>query len=64
MAHKVCELMWAQSLLREIGIFYDKSTMTHWDNQIAIYIISLVFHERTKHIKVDYHFIRVMVIAT
>ncbi|GAV76750.1 hypothetical protein CFOL_v3_20223 [Cephalotus follicularis] len=59
MAHTTCELMWVRQLLTEMG-FADASPMQLWyDNQAAIHIASnLVFHERTKHIEVDCHFVR------
>ncbi|GAV60753.1 hypothetical protein CFOL_v3_04282 [Cephalotus follicularis] len=59
MAHTTCELMWVRQLLTEIG-FTEASPMQLWcDNQAAIHISSNpVFHERTKHIEVDCHFVR------
>ncbi|GAV71585.1 hypothetical protein CFOL_v3_15075, partial [Cephalotus follicularis] len=59
MANVTCELMWIRQLLSELG-FGDPSHMQLWcDNQAAIHIASNpVFHERTKHIEVDCHFIR------
>ena len=59
MAHTACEMMWVNSLLRELGISYSKPMVMHCDNQSAIYTANNpVFHERTKHIEVDCHFIR------
>ena len=58
MAHTVCELMWIRSILIEIGFPYEPMSM-YCVNQTAIYIASNpVFHEKTKHIEVDYHFIK------
>ncbi|GAV63635.1 hypothetical protein CFOL_v3_07153, partial [Cephalotus follicularis] len=59
MAHTTCELMWVKQLLTEMG-FVDSSPMQLWcDNQAAIHNASNpVFHERTKHIEVDCHFVR------
>ncbi|GAV83561.1 hypothetical protein CFOL_v3_27007, partial [Cephalotus follicularis] len=59
MANVTCELMWIRQLLSELG-FGDPSPMQLWyDNQTAIHITSNpVFHERTNHIEVDYHFVR------
>ncbi|GAV71582.1 hypothetical protein CFOL_v3_15072 [Cephalotus follicularis] len=59
MTHTICELMWVRQLLTEMG-FADASPMQlRCDNQAAIHIASnSVFHERTKHIEVDCHFVR------
>ncbi|XP_057434172.1 uncharacterized protein LOC130726869 isoform X2 [Lotus japonicus] len=59
MAQTTCELMWVGQILSEMGI-ERISPMKLWcDNQAALHISSNpVFHERTKHIEVDCHFIR------
>ncbi|KAL0391129.1 UNVERIFIED_CONTAM: Retrovirus-related Pol polyprotein from transposon RE1 [Sesamum calycinum] len=47
------------NLLKELGFMYDDPLPIHCDNQVAIHIASSpIFHERTKHIEVDCHFIR------
>ena len=52
------EMMWLQSFLRELGQDYDGS-MLHCDSQSAIHLAkNPVYHSRTKHIQVRYHFIR------
>ena len=59
MALATCELIWLKHLLKEIQ-FGDTMQMTLvCDNQAALHIASNpVFHERTKHIEMDCHFIR------
>ena len=58
MANTASELTWLRMLLSEIG-FPSRSSTLHCDSQSAIYIASNpVFHERTKHIEVDCHFVR------
>ena len=53
------ELIWLRHLLRELRFGKDEEMKLICDNQAALHISSnLVFHERTKHIKVDCHFIR------
>ena len=58
MSQSTCEIMWIYQLLIEIGLKYHISTK-HWcDNQASLRIASnTVYHERTKHIKIDCHFI-------
>ncbi|GJT07784.1 cysteine-rich receptor-like protein kinase 8 [Tanacetum coccineum] len=54
-----CEVTWLVSLLKELGIKNLEHVDLYCDNQAALYIAAnLVFHERTKHIKVDCHYVR------
>ena len=59
MASATCELVWLKQLLKELQ-FGDVTQMTLvCDNQAALNINSNhVFHERTKHIEIDCHFIQ------
>ena len=59
MASVTCELIWLKGLLSNLR-FYNSILMTLFcDNQAAMHIAANpMFHERTKHIEVDCHFIR------
>ena len=58
MALATCELVWLKHLLQELRFGNDEQMKLICDNQAALHISSnLVFHEMTKHIKVDHHFI-------
>jgi hypothetical protein len=53
------ELLWLCWLLANMGAPQTTSTPIHCDNRSAIHIThNDVFHERTKHIEIDCHFIR------
>ena len=59
MAHATSELIWISCLLRQLGIKSSGSMHLWCDNRAAIHIATNpVFHERTKHIEVDCHFVR------
>ena len=59
MAYTTCELTQLRTILQEFGLLVQGPTPLYCDNQVAIHIASnLVYHERTKHIEVDCHFIR------
>jgi hypothetical protein len=46
-------------LLNELGILHPQVASLWCDNLRAIYLFANpVFHTRTKHIEVDYHFVR------
>ncbi|KAJ0467191.1 putative RNA-directed DNA polymerase [Helianthus annuus] len=57
-ADTVAELIWIKSLLRELGLNSEAPTL--WcDNLGATYLsANPVFRARTKHVEVDYHFVR------
>ena len=53
------EGVWLQRLLRDINMVSERPLELQCDNQSAIQLIkNPVFHQRTKHIDVRYHFIR------
>ena len=54
-----CELIWLKHIFQELRFGKDEQMKLICDNQAALYISSYpIFYERTKHIKVDIHFIR------
>ena len=58
-ASTACELIWLKFLLGDLGIPCNMPILFHCDNQDTMHIVvNLVFHERKKHIEVDYHFVR------
>jgi hypothetical protein len=59
MASTTSKLTWIKHLLHDMKIECEGSMQMHCDNQAARHIASNpVFHERTKHIEVDCHFVR------
>ena len=58
------EVLWIRSLLAEIGHILPSIPIIWCDNQSAATLASNPkFHSRTKHIKLDVHFIREKVAA-
>nr|GEU53945.1 copia protein [Tanacetum cinerariifolium] len=59
MATITCELKWLKALLLSLRFSHSCPIKLYCDSQAAFHIAAnLVFHERTKHIEVDCHFIR------
>ena len=51
--------MWLWGLLGDLGFSQQTSSLVLCDNQSCLAIArTLVFHARTKHIEVQYHFVR------
>nr|KYP36221.1 Copia protein [Cajanus cajan] len=58
-AHATSDIIWLRSLLKDLQVDCDSPTFLHCDNQAAFHLAANpVFHEQTKHIEVDCHFIR------
>jgi hypothetical protein len=59
-----CEVVWLQKLLLDLGQLVDAPIVIYCDNISSILLANnLVYHARTKHIEVHYHFIREKILA-
>jgi hypothetical protein len=54
-----CEVVWLQKLLLDLGQLVDAPVVIYCDNISSILLVNnSIYHVRTKHIEVHYHFIR------
>jgi hypothetical protein len=59
-----CEVVWLQKLLLDLGQLVDAHVIIYCDNISSIlFANNPVYHARTKHIEVHYHFIREKILA-
>ncbi|GJR67015.1 putative RNA-directed DNA polymerase [Tanacetum coccineum] len=59
LADTVTELTWLQALLNKLGIRSSSTPILWCDNLGATYLsANPIFHARTKHVEIDYHFVQ------
>ena len=59
-----CETVWLKRILKDLGVPIKDPILLYCDNMSSIHLArNPVFHARTKHIEVHYHFIRECVLA-
>jgi histone deacetylase 1/2 len=59
LANGAAEAIWIESLLKELGVSRQRTPILWCDNLGATYLTANpVFHARTKHIEIDFHFVR------
>jgi histone deacetylase 1/2 len=59
LANATAEMMWVQKLLKELHIQHPSAARLWCDNLGAKYLsANPIFHARTKHIEIDFHFVR------
>ena len=64
LAHTAAELTWVCKILRDLHFPLSKLPTLWCDNISAISLASNpIFHARTKHVEIDYHYIRELVLA-
>jgi hypothetical protein len=64
LAYLTQELIWLKTILSALGVKHNQPMNVRCDSKAAIHIATNpVFHERTKHVEVDCHFVREEVIT-
>ena len=64
LANATTELIWIEALLHELGVKLTAIPCLWCDNLGATYLsANPVFHARTKHIEIDFHFVRERVVS-
>ena len=59
MAIVTSEIVWLIAFFKTFGVHHTQAAYLHCDSKTALYIAANpVYHERTKHVEVDCHFIR------
>jgi histone deacetylase 1/2 len=59
LANATTELIWTEALLRELGVRLKQKPCLWCDNLGATYLLANpIFRARTKHIEIDFHFVR------
>ena len=59
LANATAEIIWVQSMLKELGIKSSQVPCLWCDNLGATYLsANPIFHAGTKHIEIDFHFVR------
>lgn len=59
MANTTAKLTWMTFILKDLRIAMTSPPIIYYDNLSALHMtINPVFHARSKHIELDYHFVR------
>jgi len=58
LASTAAEITWITYILRDIGVYLKTTPTLFCDNISAYMIVNPVLHARTKHVEMDYHFVR------
>ena len=59
MAIVTSEIVWLIALLKTFGLNHTQPAFLYCDSKVTLYIpTNPMYHERTKHVEVDCHFIR------